>query len=178
MTDPVAVAGAVLRTLRPIPDYPKPGILFQDITPVLRDGPLFREVVEAMAAPFAGGAVTHVVGIEARGFILGGAVATALGAGFVPARKPGKLPWESVREAYALEYGTDALEAHRDGLPAGARALVVDDVLATGGTARAAGRLARTLGAHLVGWSFLLEIGALSGRRQLDDAECRVLATA
>src|SRR5688572_32530920 len=126
MTD--ALPGTVLRTLRPIPDYPKPGILFQDITPVLRDGPLFRQVAEAMAAPFAATGVTHVVGIEARGFILGGAIAMALGAGFVPARKPGKLPWESVREAYALEYGTDALEAHRDALPAGARALVVDDV--------------------------------------------------
>src|SRR5688500_13562488 len=103
MTD--ALAGAVRRTLRPIPDYPKPGILFQDITPVLRDGPLFRQVVDAMATPFAGAGVTHVVGIEARGFILGGAIAMALGAGFVPARKPGKLPWECVREAYALEYG-------------------------------------------------------------------------
>ena len=170
------VRGAVLRTIRPIPDYPKPGILFQDITPVLRDGALFHDVVDAMAAPFRDAAVSHVVGIEARGFILGGAVAAALGAGFVPARKPGKLPWECVREAYALEYGTDALEAHRDALPPGARALIVDDVLATGGTARAAGRLARGLGAHLVGWSFLLEIGFLDGRRQLTDAESHVLA--
>ena len=99
MTD--ALSATVRRTLRPIPDYPKPGILFQDITPVLRDAPLFREVIEAMAAPFVGAGITHVVGIEARGFILGGAVATALGAGFVPARKPGKLPWDCVREAYA-----------------------------------------------------------------------------
>jgi adenine phosphoribosyltransferase len=175
MTD--ALSATVRRTLRPIPDYPKPGILFQDITPVLRDAPLFREVIEAMAAPFVGAGITHVVGIEARGFILGGAVATALGAGFVPARKPGKLPWDCVREAYALEYGTDALEAHRDALPAGTRALVVDDVLATGGTARAAGRLARTLGAQLVGWSFLLEIGFLDGRRQLADAECHAVTT-
>ena len=171
-----SVTEAVLRTIRPIPDYPKPGILFQDITPVLRDATLFGDVVSAMADPFRTSGVTHVVGIEARGFILGGAVATSLGAGFVPARKPGKLPWERVREDYALEYGADALEAHRDALPAGARALVVDDVLATGGTARAAGRLARALGAHLVGWSFLLEIGALSGRTQLADAEARVLA--
>jgi adenine phosphoribosyltransferase len=170
------LAETVLQTLRPIPDYPKPGILFQDITPVLRDAGLFSRVVEAMAAPFRDARVTHVIGIEARGFILGGAVAAGLGAGFVPARKPGKLPWECVREAYALEYGTDALEAHRDALPSGARVLVVDDVLATGGTARAAGRLARGLGAELIGWSFLLEIGFLSGRGQLTGADCRVLA--
>ena len=167
----------VRRTLRPIPDYPKPGILFQDITPVLQDGALFARVVDAMAAPFRTHAVTHVMGIEARGFILGGAVAKALDAGFVPARKPGKLPWESVRESYALEYGTDALEAHRDALPPDARVLVVDDVLATGGTARAAGRLARSLGGGLVGWSFLLEITFLDGRRQLTDAECTVVVS-
>ena len=174
---PEDVAQAVLRTIRPIPDYPKPGIIFQDITPVLQDGTLFQQVVESMADPFRDAGVTHVVGIEARGFILGGAVATSLGSGFVPARKPGKLPWERIREDYALEYGSDALEAHRDALPAGARALVVDDVLATGGTARAAGRLARGLGAHLLGWSFLLEIGFLNGRRQLTDAEFRVLVS-
>jgi adenine phosphoribosyltransferase len=107
------------------------------------------------------------VGIEARGFILGGAVATSLGAGFVPVRKPGKLPWERVREEYTLEYGVDALEAHRDGVAAGHRVLIVDDVLATGGTAKAAGTLARGLGAELVGWSFLLEIGALNGEARL-----------
>ena len=157
----------VKRTLRPIPDYPKPGILFQDITPVLRDGPLFRRVVEAMAAPFARAGVTHILGIEARGFILGGAVATALDAGFVPARKPGKLPWESLRESYDLEYGQDALEAHSDSWTRGAKVLVVDDVLATGGTARAAGQLARALGADLAGWTFLLEIEALGGRGKL-----------
>ena len=158
MTTVTPLARHVLDTLRPIPNYPKPGIIFQDITPVLRDGPLFRAVVEAMADPFRDADVTHVLGIEARGFILGGAVATSLGAGFVPARKPGKLPWERVAETYDLEYGTDALECHRDGLPAPARVLIVDDVLATGGTARAAGQLARALGAEVVGWSFLLEI--------------------
>ena len=161
------LAALVQRTLRPIPDYPKPGILFQDITPVLRDGALFRRVVEAMAAPFTGSRVSQVLGIEARGFILGGAVATALGAGFVPARKPGKLPWESLRESYDLEYGQDALEAHSDSWTHGARVLVVDDVLATGGTARAAGQLARALGADLAGWTFLLEIEALGGRGKL-----------
>jgi adenine phosphoribosyltransferase len=167
----------VRQALRPIPDYPKPGILFQDITPVLQDGRLFGRVVEAMAAPFGRQRVSHVMGIEARGFILGGAVAKALDAGFVPARKSGKLPWECVRESYALEYGTDALEAHRDALPSDARVLVVDDVLATGGTARAAGRLAESLGGTLIGWSFLLEIAFLNGRRQLGDGECSVLVS-
>jgi adenine phosphoribosyltransferase len=170
------LAKQLLETLRAIPDYPKPGILFQDITPVLQDAALFRNVVEAMAEPFRDRRVTHVLGIEARGFILGGAVAVSLGAGFVPARKPGKLPWERASEAYDLEYGTDALECHRDALPAAARALVVDDVLATGGTARAAGQLARGLGAEVVGWSFLLEITGLGGLEKLHGAPAGVLA--
>ena len=163
--------------LRPIKDYPKPGIVFQDITPVLGDATLLRDVIAAMAEPFTSSGLTHVVGIEARGFILGGAVATALRAGFVPARKPGKLPWERVTEEYALEYGTDALECHRDGLGAGSRVLVVDDVLATGGTAKAAGRLARKLGAELVGYSFLLEISFLKGRDRLEGAPCHLVAS-
>jgi adenine phosphoribosyltransferase len=172
-----AVASEVERTLRAIPDYPKPGILFQDITPVLRDGALLRGVIEEMCRPFGSDKVTHVLGIEARGFILGGAVATYLGAGFVPARKPGKLPWERTTERYDLEYGSDALEAHRDAVGSGDRVLVVDDVLATGGTARAAGQLVRGLGAELVGWSFLLEIGALGGRQRLTSAVCHVVAS-
>jgi adenine phosphoribosyltransferase len=162
--------------LRAIPDYPKPGIMFQDITPVLGDGPLLRDAIAAMAEPFASDGVTHVVGIEARGFILGGAVAAILGAGFVPVRKPGKLPWERVKEEYALEYGTDALEAHRDGVGERGRVLVVDDVLATGGTARAAASLARRLGGEVVGWSFLLEIGFLKGRERLEGGRCHVVA--
>jgi adenine phosphoribosyltransferase len=170
------LARRVLDTLRPIPDYPKPGIVFQDITPVLGDGSLFRTVVQAMVDPFRGLAVSHVLGIEARGFILGGAVATDLGAGFVPARKPGKLPWERVRESYDLEYGTDALECHRDGIAAAARVLIVDDVLATGGTAKAAGQLVRGLGAAVVGWTFLLEITGLGGRARLEGAPCHVIA--
>jgi adenine phosphoribosyltransferase len=170
-----SLAARVQRTLRAIPDYPKPGILFQDITPVLRDGPLLREVVADMCAQFRDSKVTHVLGIEARGFILGGAVAMTLGAGFAPARKPGKLPWERATESYDLEYGSDALEAHRDALRAGDRVLVVDDVLATGGTARAAGQLTRSLGAELVGWSFLLEIGALKGRDRLEGGLCHVV---
>jgi len=176
MTTVTPLARHVLDTLRAIPNYPKPGIIFQDITPVLRDGRLLRAVVEAMAHPFREQEVTHVLGIEARGFILGGAVATSLGAGFVPARKPGKLPWERVAESYDLEYGKDALECHRDGLPAPARVLIVDDVLATGGTARAAGQLARGLGAEVVGWSFLLEIAGLGGPEQLSGAVSHVVA--
>jgi adenine phosphoribosyltransferase len=171
-----AISDRVLRSLRAIPDYPKPGILFQDITPVLGNGQLFRDVVAEMCRPFTNAGVTQVLGIEARGFILGGAVATALGAGFVPARKPGKLPWERVTESYDLEYGSDSLEAHRDAWTQGSRVLVVDDVLATGGTARAAGQLARGLGAELVGWSFLLEINGLAGRSRLTGAPCHVVA--
>jgi adenine phosphoribosyltransferase len=177
MTVSATLGQRVRESLRAIPDYPKPGILFQDITPVLGDGGLFREVVAGMADPFRTREITHVLGIEARGFILGGAVAAELGAGFVPARKPGKLPWERVKQEYALEYGLDALEAHRDGVDGRARVLVVDDVLATGGTARAAGELARGLGARVEGWSFLLEIAALGGRGKLSGAECRVLAS-
>jgi adenine phosphoribosyltransferase len=177
MSDTVTLERRISEALRPIKDYPKPGIVFQDITPVLADAALLHDVVAAMAQPFAGSAVTHVVGIEARGFILGGAVATELGAGFVPVRKPGKLPWERVKEEYALEYGTDALECHSDGLAPGRRGLVVDDVLATGGTAEAAARLARKLGSEVVGWSFLLEIAFLKGRSRLTGAPCPVLAS-
>lgn len=162
--------------LRPIKDYPKPGIVFQDITPVLGDATLLGDVIAAMAEPFASRRVTHVVGIEARGFILGGAVATTLRAGFVPMRKPGKLPWERVTEEYALEYGTDALECHSDGVGMGSKVVVVDDVLATGGTARAAGLLTRKLGAEVIGYSFLLEISFLKGRERLAGEPCHVLA--
>ncbi|HET6777643.1 MAG TPA: adenine phosphoribosyltransferase [Gemmatimonadales bacterium] len=171
-----SVAERVGNSLRVIPDYPKAGILFQDITPVLADGALFQETITEMIAPFRNQRVTHVLGIEARGFILGGAAAVALGAGFVPARKPGKLPWQRASESYDLEYGSDSLEAHRDSWSAGSRVLIVDDVLATGGTARAAGQLARGLGAEVVGWSFLLEIEGLGGRARLEGAPCHVLA--
>jgi adenine phosphoribosyltransferase len=175
MSPTTSLERRIRETLRPIKDYPKPGIVFQDITPVLADGALLHDVVAAMAQPFADSEVSHVVGIEARGFILGGAVASALRAGFVPFRKPGKLPWERVKEEYALEYGTDALEVHSDGLAPGRRVLVVDDVLATGGTAEAAARLARRLGSEVVGWSFLLEISFLDGRKRLSGAPSRVL---
>ncbi|MBA3317747.1 MAG: adenine phosphoribosyltransferase [Gemmatimonadales bacterium] len=177
MNGTMALEDRVRAALRPIKDYPKPGILFQDITPVLGSASLLHDVVGAMAQPFVSRGVTHVVGIEARGFILGGAVATALGAGFVPARKPGKLPWERVTEEYALEYGTDALECHRDSLPSGSKVVIVDDVLATGGTAKAAGRLASKLGGEVMGWSFLLEIALLKGRERLQGEGCHVLAS-
>ena len=167
----------VRHALRPIKDYPKPGIVFQDITPVLGNASLLHAVILGMAEPFGALGVTHVVGIEARGFILGGAVATTLRTGFVPLRKPGKLPWERVAEEYALEYGTDSLEGHRDGLGPGSRALIVDDVLATGGTARAAGLLAQKLGAEVIGWSFLLEISFLKGRERLEGAPSHMVAT-
>ena len=163
-------AERVRRALRAIPEHPKPGIIFQDITPVLHNGRLFVDAVDALTEPFRHVAVTHVVGIEARGFILGAPLATRLGAGFIPLRKPGKLPWDSVAEKYALEYGEDSLEAHRDACGPGDRVLIVDDVLATGGTAEAAGKLVRRLGAELLGWTFLLEIAALGGHSRLTGA--------
>ena len=163
------------QTLRAIPDYPKAGIVFQDITPVLQDGLLFRQVREALAEPFRSAAITHVVGIEARGFILAAPVAVSLGAGFIPLRKPGKLPWKTIRHEYALEYGTDSLEAHQDACPPGARVLIVDDVLATGGTAEAAGALVRRLGGEVVGWSFLLAIGGLQGEARLQGAPSHIV---
>ena len=132
-----ALAGQLRRAIRDVPDFPKSGIVFKDITPILLDATLFHHATEAMAAPFAADAITHVIGIESRGFILGAPVAQHLGAAFVPVRKPGKLPSIVERVQYALEYGTDALEMHRDALGPSDRALIVDDVLATGGTARA-----------------------------------------
>jgi len=169
--------GQLRQTLRAIPDYPKPGIVFQDITPVLRDGSLFRQVQDALARPFRGIGVTHVVGIEARGFIFAAPVAVTLEAGFIPLRKPGKLPWNTVRHEYQLEYGVDALEAHSDAVPAGAKVLIVDDVLATGGTAWAAAELIRSLGGQVVGWSFLLAIGGLSGDQKLTGAPVSIVAS-
>lgn len=166
----------VLQHLRAIPDYPKPGILFQDITPVLRNGRLLQEVTDAMAAAYRKEDITMVVGIEARGFILGSPVAIALGTGFVPFRKPGKLPWRSIRREYALEYGSNVVEAHADALGPADRVLIVDDVLATGGTAAAAAALVQDLGATVAGWSFLLELSFLKGAGQLAGAPVRSLA--
>lgn len=164
-----AIRAAARAAIRDVPDFPKPGIVFKDITPLLGDARQFQRVVAALAAPFVGLGVTHVVAIESRGFILGGPIATILGAGFVPVRKPGKLPSRAIREDYSLEYGTDALEIHADALTAQSRVLVVDDVLATGGTAAAACRLVARAGGHLVGCCFLIELAALNGRQRLPD---------
>jgi len=155
--------------IRHVPDYPKPGILFYDITTLLRDPDGYQTAIDQLVAPFAGAGIEAVVGIESRGFILGAAVAERLKAGFVPIRKPGKLPSATVRESYSLEYGTDSLEIHTDALTKGQRTLIVDDVLATGGTAAAAVKLVTGLGASLEGLSFLIELGFLNGKTKLGD---------
>jgi adenine phosphoribosyltransferase len=159
------------RFVRDVPDYPQKGIVFRDITPLLAEKHLFGEVVELMSRAWAADAPDLVAGIEARGFIPASAMAVRLGAGFVPIRKTGKLPWSTVREAYELEYGVDALEVHSDAVQPGQRVLIVDDVLATGGTASAAVRLMRKLGAAVVGVQVLIELGYLEGRQRLTDVK-------
>ncbi len=155
--------------IREIPDHPKPGILFYDLTPVFRDAVAFAEVVSALAVPFRGKGIDVVAGIEARGFVLAAPVALSLGAGLALVRKVGKLPWETEAESYDLEYGTGVLETHRDAVSPGNRVLVVDDVLATGGTAAAAGRLVGKLGGKVVAYAFLAELGFLNGRAPLGE---------
>ncbi len=157
----------ISRRIRDVPDFPKPGVLFKDITPLLLDAAAFRRAIELMAAPFRESGVTRVVSIESRGFLLGAPVALALEAGLVPIRKPGKLPSERGRVEYALEYGTDALEMHTDAVGARDRVLIVDDVLATGGTAQAAAKLVRAHRADVVGFTFLIELDFLKGRARL-----------
>ena len=154
--------------VRDIPDFPRPGIVFKDITPLLLDPRALDAAVKALAYRARGLSPDLVVAAEARGFILGGALARELGAGFVPARKPGKLPHETVSAEYALEYGLDELEMHADALAGGARVLIHDDLLATGGTARALCDLAASLGAEIIGCAFLLELGFLGGRARLE----------
>ena len=165
MTD----AAWLTELVRDIPDFPEPGIMFRDITPLLGDVDAFRYVVDALADEFAGETIDRVLGIEARGFLLAAPIAYRLGAGLVPVRKTGKLPHDTHRESYQLEYGDDALELHTDALSHGESCLVVDDVLATGGTASATGRLVEKLGGHLAGYSFLIELDALEGRSRLGD---------
>lgn len=159
---------AARSAIRDVPDFPKPGIVFKDITPLLGDAGLFAAVTDEIAARAADLSITHVVGVESRGFIIAAPVARALGAGFVPVRKPGKLPFRAIREEYALEYGTDSLDIHEDAVGQSARVLVVDDVLATGGTAAATCRLAERAGGTVVGCAFLIELGFLNGRRRLE----------
>lgn len=153
--------------IREIPDFPQKGILFYDITTLLCDPRGFRDTVDALAAPYMGQDIDQVIGIESRGFILGAAVANALGSGFIPVRKPGKLPGATHREAYSLEYGNNALEIHRDACGDNQRILIVDDVLATGGTARATVDLARKAGGQVIGLAFLIELDFLNGRSKL-----------
>lgn len=161
--------------VRDVPGFPVPEVTFKDITPVLADHDALRSVVEMLAAPFRDAGVTVVAGIEARGFVLAPAVALALGCGFVPLRKPGKLPYRTRREDYQLEYGVDTLEIHVDGAGPDDRVLLVDDVIATGGTARAAVNLIRGLGAELVGMGVLIELAFLAGRDLLDGVDLHTI---
>jgi adenine phosphoribosyltransferase len=169
------IAALITAHVRDVPDYPQPGVLFKDITPLLGDAEAFGAVVEALAAVF--GPVDKVVGIEARGFILAAPVAYEIRAGFVPVRKKGKLPSAIHAEAYTLEYGTNTLEVHQDAFAPDERVLIVDDVLATGGTARATASLVRRAGAQVVGVAVLMELSFLKGRAAIGDLEVRSLIT-
>jgi adenine phosphoribosyltransferase len=160
--------------IRDIPDFPKPGILFRDITPLLADADAFRSAIDGLIAPFRG-RVDLVLGIESRGFIVGAAAAYALGTGIAVVRKPGKLPYRTHRASYQLEYGTDSLEIHHDALGHGARVLLIDDLLATGGTAAAAVDLVRQCGGSVAGCAFLIELTALGGRARLAGHEVHAL---
>jgi adenine phosphoribosyltransferase len=164
---PVALADRIRARVRDVPDFPTPGILFKDITPVLADAPLFHDLIAHFRDHFARVSAEAVVAIESRGFIVGAPIALALGAAFVPVRKPGKLPARTVRVDYQLEYGTDALEAHVDSIHQGQRVLVIDDVLATGGTAAGTVELVRKLGGNVIGCGFVIELGFLGGRGKL-----------
>lgn len=157
----------LIASIRTIPDYPRPGIKFRDITTLLGDARAFRRAVDALVHPYAGGKVDKVAGIEARGFILGGAVAHQLSAGFVPIRKKGKLPHETVRIAYSLEYGVDEMEMHRDALAPGEKVILVDDLIATGGTAEAAAKLLQQFGVEIVAACFIIDLPDLGGSRKL-----------
>lgn len=159
------------RYIRDVPDFPEPGIVFKDITPLLGHADTFTAALAAMAAPYEGTQVDIVVGIEARGFIFAAPLAQHFKAGFVPVRKPGKLPWQVSGQEYALEYGTDRLEAHDDAIHPGSKVLVVDDVLATGGTGAAAVDLVRALGGDVIGFAVLIELDFLSGRNRLANVD-------
>jgi adenine phosphoribosyltransferase len=165
----VAAVDALKAHIRDIPDFPRAGVVFKDITPLLAHADAFRTTIDALVEAHVGAGIDLVLGIEARGFMFAAPAADRLGAGFVPVRKAGKLPWELEREEYELEYGTDLLEIHRDAIGPGQRVLVVDDVLATGGTAAATVRLVERLGGEVAGLEFVIELGFLSGRTKLAD---------
>ena len=167
MTLPAPIPDAIRAAIRNIPDFPQPGIQFKDITPVLADARLLAAAIDVLAAGFQPGSVDAVVGIEARGFVFAPAVALRLQAGFVPVRKPGKLPWKTFEESYALEYGANTLAIHQDALHPGSRVLLVDDLLATGGTAAATASLVQKAGGRVLGASFLVELSFLKGRERL-----------
>lgn len=159
------------KSIRDIPDFPKPGIVFKDITPMLLDASLFRDTVTALADWSQEREAHKIIGVDARGFLFAGAVADRLGLGLVPARKPGKLPYQTVSESYDLEYGVNTLELHTDAVGKGERVVIVDDLLATGGTVRAAAKLVEGLGGAIAGLAFVVELGFLGGRGKLDGYE-------
>jgi adenine phosphoribosyltransferase len=161
--------------IRDIPDFPEKGVVFKDITPVLGDAEAFGSLIDEMSEPFKNQGITKVAGIEARGFTLATPVADRIGAGFIPLRKPGKLPYETVKEEYELEYGMDSLEVHVDAVLEGEKVLLVDDVIATGGTARAAIQLLRNVGAEVVGLSVFIELAFLGGVSKIDDVPLHAL---
>ena len=164
---------ALRAAIRDVPDFPKPGIVFKDLTTLLKDPAAYRQAMDLMTESCRGLQPDKVVAIESRGFVPGAVVADRLGIGFVPVRKPGKLPYVRRSRSYALEYGTDSVEIHEDALAPGERAIVVDDLIATGGTAEATGLLVRELGASVAGFAFLVELSFLKGRERLGDAEVR-----
>ncbi len=158
----------LLASIRNIPDYPKPGVMFRDITTLLGDARAFRRAVDELVHPYAGNKIDKIAGIEARGFILGGAIAHQLSAGFVPIRKKGKLPYETVRIAYSLEYGVDEMEMHKDAVTQGEKVILVDDLIATGGTAEGAAKLLTQMGAEIVAACFVVDLPDLGGRAKLE----------
>ncbi len=176
-TVPVPGIAEIARAIRNIPDFPQPGIQFKDITPVLADPALFARSVELVAGGFQPGGIDAVVGIDARGFIFAAAAALKLQAGFVPIRKKGKLPFQTYEQSYALEYGTATIAMHTDALRPGSRVLLIDDLLATGGTAAAAAALVQKVGAEILEISFLIELGFLNGRKKLAGWPVRSLIT-
>ena len=164
------------RLIRTIPDYPKPGIMFRDVTTLLGDAQGLKAAIARMAEPYRSEPVDAVAGIEARGFILGGAIADRLGCGFIPIRKKGKLPWKTIGQEYTLEYGVDAIEIHEDAIRAGQRILIVDDLIATGGTAEAAAKLVRRTGGNIVGACFVIDLPELGGKKLLEGQGIKVRA--